>query len=365
MLHDAAANGEVEEIKELIHRGEDVNGRRWDRRGMGYTALHMAAMYGEARVISVLISAGAHIHPVDRYGRTPLNTASFFGKADAAKRLIRLGADIHARDYKGLTPLHASVLPSEYFDGKDQDEILETARVLIRAGADLHVPSYSGATPLDLIESQGHAPLFIMEGLIPRYGDYGDEVYNLLEEMEAFSEDDLTMDFEDEFTDEEEDEEEEQDEEEGEEETFSGEDENEEEILSGEDENGEEIVCGEEENNDYGEAVIAEENIFMENESEEFNNERKSDNEKSEDQSAAEEISTIFQGENRLEAESNGVLEFEDEVEIKTTEESAAVSHDHNYCSLPAPRLQFMKSEMISVPGTSGRQQMMSVTRHQ
>ena len=28
MLHDAAAHGEVEEVKELIHRGEDVNSRK-------------------------------------------------------------------------------------------------------------------------------------------------------------------------------------------------------------------------------------------------------------------------------------------------------------------------------------------------
>jgi len=28
MLHDAAANGEVEEVKEFINRGEDVNSRK-------------------------------------------------------------------------------------------------------------------------------------------------------------------------------------------------------------------------------------------------------------------------------------------------------------------------------------------------
>lgn len=53
----------------------------------GYTALHMAAVYGHNAVIALLLKAGAQLYAKDIRGRTPLDAAKDHGKDETAKQL--------------------------------------------------------------------------------------------------------------------------------------------------------------------------------------------------------------------------------------------------------------------------------------
>jgi len=69
---DAAYNGDLEEVKNLVEKGADVNlGIPHDNR----TPLHFAAGGGHLEVVTYLVSKGAILQP-DRFGMLPVNEAN-------------------------------------------------------------------------------------------------------------------------------------------------------------------------------------------------------------------------------------------------------------------------------------------------
>lgn len=78
-LHQAAAAGDIEQVKSLLAKGADVNAKDKPMRG---TALHYAAKNSHPEVAKLLISQGAHVNAVDRRAETPLHYASARGQED-------------------------------------------------------------------------------------------------------------------------------------------------------------------------------------------------------------------------------------------------------------------------------------------
>jgi ankyrin repeat protein len=101
---DAAQKGDVATLRRLIQTGADVNAAQGD----GMTALHWAAMRGDAAQVALLVGAKAKIDPTTRNGSyTPLHLASRAGNAAAIAALARAGANVAARTTAGgATPLH-------------------------------------------------------------------------------------------------------------------------------------------------------------------------------------------------------------------------------------------------------------------
>jgi uncharacterized protein len=100
---DAAERGDVETVVALLKQGADVNAAQGD----GMTALHWAAMKGNAELASVLLYAGASSESTTRLGGyTPLHLASRLGKAEAVGALVEQGADVSAKTSTGAMPLH-------------------------------------------------------------------------------------------------------------------------------------------------------------------------------------------------------------------------------------------------------------------
>jgi ankyrin repeat protein len=101
---DAAMRRDTLRVRALLREGADVNAAQGD----GMTALHWAAMHGDAAVVRMLTVAGARLDAATRNGTyTPLHLASRAGKAAAAAALLDAGADVNAATSSGgATALH-------------------------------------------------------------------------------------------------------------------------------------------------------------------------------------------------------------------------------------------------------------------
>jgi ankyrin repeat protein len=96
-LIDAAKQGDVEQVKDLMRRGADVGARS----EKGKTALHYAAANGHVEVVKFLLTNGAEVDARDRDWHTPLMLAAIYGCNHTVQALISAGADVHARTLAG------------------------------------------------------------------------------------------------------------------------------------------------------------------------------------------------------------------------------------------------------------------------
>ena len=124
-IADAAARGDREAVKALLKKAADVNAAQGD----GMTALHWAAMNGDADLVQMLIVAGANVRATTRLGTyTPLYLASQHGHAPVIQALVTAGADVKAGTPNGTTPLMVAGASGE----------LEAVKVLVENGADVN-----------------------------------------------------------------------------------------------------------------------------------------------------------------------------------------------------------------------------------
>ncbi len=86
VLIAAVAAGDREQIQTALHWGLDVNSS--DPHDVGQTPLHVAARFGKAEIIELLLNAGADAELRDADLRTPLEIAILHEQADAARLLM-------------------------------------------------------------------------------------------------------------------------------------------------------------------------------------------------------------------------------------------------------------------------------------
>jgi len=119
---DAVRENRIDEVKELLRDGADVNTK--DMFG-GNTGLHWAARQGAAEMARLLIDNRANPNARNDNDETPLHWAAAEGHKEIVVMLIARGAKINAAAAGGETPLRRA-------QAHKQDEI---ARILIAAGA--------------------------------------------------------------------------------------------------------------------------------------------------------------------------------------------------------------------------------------
>jgi ankyrin repeat protein len=101
-IAEAAMAGDADGVRRLLKQGGDVNGAQGD----GMTALHWAAMRGDAALAETLLYAGGNARATTRLGGyTPLHLASQTGTRAVVEALAARGADVNARATTGATPL--------------------------------------------------------------------------------------------------------------------------------------------------------------------------------------------------------------------------------------------------------------------
>ena len=101
-IANAAMNGDRETARALIKKGLDVN----EAQGDGTTALHWAAIKGDAELAQMLLVAGANHRATTRLGAyTPLYLAARGGHSAVVAALLAAGADPKAATSNGTTAL--------------------------------------------------------------------------------------------------------------------------------------------------------------------------------------------------------------------------------------------------------------------
>ena len=138
-IHEAAATGNTESLKQQLNAGTDVNQKNsYD----GSTALNHAAWHGHMEIVQLLLENGANTNAKRNDGWTPLHDAATQGHEEIAELLIANGADINTKDDGERTPLYVAA-------HEGQKNIAE---ILIAKGADVNAISKDGrgSTPLDV-----------------------------------------------------------------------------------------------------------------------------------------------------------------------------------------------------------------------
>lgn len=101
LLVNAAIDGNLAEVQDLIVKGADVNAE--DRQGR--TALGGASANGHPKVVQALLAKGADVNMQNDIGVTALMLASIGGRFEVVKILLGGGADVNAKTNKGSTAL--------------------------------------------------------------------------------------------------------------------------------------------------------------------------------------------------------------------------------------------------------------------
>jgi ankyrin repeat protein len=180
-LHDAAWNGDLQQLQRLIDNRVDLN----PRDPSGRTPLHVATFARHRDVLSRLAAAGADLGALEndrydavtiaavaddeqtlrlllalgasaklvtsRYDGTALIAAAHLGHDGVVRQLIAAGAPL---DH--LNNLHSTALIESIVLGSGGPRHLATLQALVQAGADTQLADREGRTPLDLARVRGY-----------------------------------------------------------------------------------------------------------------------------------------------------------------------------------------------------------------
>jgi ankyrin repeat protein len=121
-LHNAAARGNLTEVRRLLNAGENVNAKN----NQSMTPLMKAAVRGHANVIRYLLNKGANarLRRNANNTRSAIHYATENGHVNAVRALVR-HSNLQAQDGNGRTPL--TIAASLNYP--------EIVRMLIRSGA--------------------------------------------------------------------------------------------------------------------------------------------------------------------------------------------------------------------------------------
>jgi uncharacterized protein len=148
-LHDAARDGDLQQVRQLIGQGADMNAPGDN----GEPPLILAILGGHSAAVDLLIEKGADIGARNKGGFTPLHAAAYVDDGDAAELLLAKGADVNDQQNKaGVTPLSVAA----------EEGRASVAQVLIEHGADLDAAEQNGYTPLTRAVWRGHKDVVML-----------------------------------------------------------------------------------------------------------------------------------------------------------------------------------------------------------
>src|SRR5882672_8928364 len=155
-LFEACAAGEIERVERLL--AEDAS-RLNSYSGDGWTPLHLAAFFGHAKIVELLLAQEADVAARSRNpnGNTPLHAALAGNFKLVVGLLIGGGADVNASDAAGWRPLHLAAANNN----------MDAIKALVAQGADVAAGNGEGLTPLTIATEKNHREA---AALLRRYG---------------------------------------------------------------------------------------------------------------------------------------------------------------------------------------------------
>ena len=165
----AALFGHVECVATVLrHAGQDKalhQALLRQHNGANFTALHLAALHGQRRVVQLLLRERAEVDSANDFGQTSLHVSSKKGHAQAVCALLASGAGFNQTDQRGRTALHhCCATPG----GKD------VADALMEVGAEVNLQDNDENTPLHLACATGN--LLAVDALLKyKVGDSASE----------------------------------------------------------------------------------------------------------------------------------------------------------------------------------------------
>ncbi len=138
LVRASLEEGLEDEVRKLLNKGADVNGRT----KYGNTPLLAAVEMSNSKIVTLLLDRGADINQKDSDGWTPLMYSLVHGDEGIAEELLRRGADVNARADNGDTALIIATARG----------MAKIVRLLLSKGADVKVVDKFGRTPLMIAE---------------------------------------------------------------------------------------------------------------------------------------------------------------------------------------------------------------------
>jgi len=120
--------------------------------GDGWTALHLAAAFGSAGAVALLLKRGARVDAVSNNPQRnqPLHAALSLGKDSVIiQTLLAHGADANAAQVGGYTPIFSAA-------AANREDLVE---LLIKHGANPHQRNDQGKSPAEYARERDHAEL--------------------------------------------------------------------------------------------------------------------------------------------------------------------------------------------------------------
>jgi len=142
VLHHAAEEGHIKQVKRLVELGANID---FAQSKSKMTPLHDAAIRSQTKMIDALIKLGANIDATNVNGYTPLHYSASASDTTAVRLLIKAKANIEYKNYEGYTALHAAA-NCWLHDNRGSATVAE----LIKAGADINATTKGDNTPLHI-----------------------------------------------------------------------------------------------------------------------------------------------------------------------------------------------------------------------
>ena len=150
-IFEASSVGRTERVTELLRQDRGLSSQ-WSPDG--FTALHLAAFFGQAEAANLLLQNGADAQAPARNAMkvAPLHAAASGRNLATVRALLEHGASPNARQEKGYTALHSAA----------QNGDRPMAELLLKHGADPKLANDDGKTAAQIAKDAGHPDLAAM-----------------------------------------------------------------------------------------------------------------------------------------------------------------------------------------------------------